>query len=295
LADRLDDQVLRFQAAWLRFRAALEGADGVEARRCQEITRDLAEDLRRPLFRWLAGWTAAGRAQLEGRVQEAIDGVMATREIGKGFGLRDAETTSLTQCGGILVTGVDVPGSVEGLRARLGYISYTMFVALAHLRAGDRTAAWDSMRAVAEERFEVLPQDVSWGGAMACAAAVVAELQRAEAAESLVAQLQPYADQVLVAAGMPFGAVSHFLGLLHAARGDLQRADASFAAAAETYTRLAAPVFLALTQTEWARCLRRRRQTDDVDRARALLVEALQTARTAGLPKLERDAVALLG
>ena len=130
---------------------------------------------------------------------------------------------------------------------------------------------------------------------MACASVVVAELQQTEAAESLVALLEPYADQVFVAAAMPFGSVSHFLGLLHTARGDLQRADAAFAVATDTYTRLAAPVFLAITQTEWARCLLLRRHADDIDRARALLVQALDTARTAGLAKIECDAVALLG
>ncbi|MGH9011386.1 MAG: ATP-binding protein, partial [Acidimicrobiia bacterium] len=96
LADHLHDRVLRFQSAWLRYRAALEMGDGEEARRCQEITTDLADDLRRPLFRWLAGWAAAGWATLDGRIVDAFAQVEATRDIGRSLGLRDAETVSLT-------------------------------------------------------------------------------------------------------------------------------------------------------------------------------------------------------
>jgi len=298
LADRLNDQVLRFRAAWLRFRAALEGADGDEARRCQQITADLAADLRRPLFRWLAGWAAAGRAQLDGRVGEAVAHVAATREIGRGLGLRDAETTSVTQSCGLMMTGADVPGlseAVAAVLARTGYPNYSAYLALIQLRDGDAAAAWATLGSVATEWFSTLPLDVAWSGAVGSASVVAAELRQPAAAECLFELLSPYADQVIVAAAMPFGCVSHFLGLLAAALDDHDRADAAFAAAADQAARMGAPGFLASTQTEWARLLLRRRHPGDADRAGELLSEALETARFLGLPKIERDAVALLG
>jgi hypothetical protein len=93
---------------------------------------------------------------------------------------------------------------------------------------------------------------------------------------------------------MPFGSVSHYLALLATALDDFDRADAAFAVAAETHARISAPALLACTQTEWARFLLLRRGEGDADRAHDLLTRALDTARTLGLPKVERDAVALL-
>jgi hypothetical protein len=126
------------------------------------------------------------------------------------------------------------------------------------------------------------------------AALVVAELRETEAAECLVRLLDPFADQFIVAAAMPFGSVSHYLALLAATLGDDDRADAAFATAADMHARMGAPGFLASTQTEWARLLLRRGHAGDADQASQLLTRALDTARQLGLPKIERDAVALL-
>ena len=297
LAATLDDPVLRFQATWLRFRAALEVGDADEARRCRTVVTELADDLRRPLFRWLAGWTAAGEAHLAGRVDDALTQIYATRDIGHRFGLGDAEIVALTQRCGVMAIGADVPGIADDLAqatARTGYPTYTCFWALAQARSGNRSDAWALLGPMAADGFLTLPRDVSWGSSVAGAALVVAELRERDAAECLVRLLDPYADQFIVAAGVPFGSVSHFWALLATTIGDYDRADAAFAAAAEMHTRMAAPAFLASTRTEWARLLLTRRNAGDADRAHQLLNEALTTARKLGLGKVERDAVALL-
>ena len=297
LADHLQDQVLRFQAAWLRFRASIETGDGSEARRCQEITADLAHDLRRPLFRWLAGWAAAGRASLDGRTDDAHSQVIETRELGRKLGLRDSETVSITQRIAIVVAGQEVAGVKDDLTAHVaksGYANYKAFLALAQLRDGDTTSAWATLAPLAADGFSTMPPDVSWAAALACAAAVVAELRQTAAAECLVRLLDPYADQIAVGAAMPFGSVSHYLALLATALGDFDRADSAFAAAAETHGRIAAPALLACTQTEWARTLLLRRRQGDADHAGELLTTVLGAARQLNLPRLERDAVALL-
>ncbi len=295
LADVLDDQVLRFQGAWLRFRAALEAGDADEARRCQEVTAGLADELRRPLFRWLAGWTAAGRAVLDGRVEDALTAIEAARHIGRNLG--DADIVALTQHCSVMVTGADVPGISDRLTAavtKTGYRLFVAFLAMAQARDGDTSGAWETLGPAPSERLESLPRDVSWTASLAGAAMVVAELGDREAADVLLRLLGPHADQIVVAAAVPFGAVSHFLALLARAVGDYDRADAAFASAAAMHTRMAAPAFLASTQTEWARLLLTRRNPGDAERARELLNQALTTARELGLGKIERDAVALL-
>jgi tetratricopeptide (TPR) repeat protein len=296
LADVLEDEVLRFRGAWLRFRAALESSDADEARRCQAVTAELADELRRPLFRWLAGWAAAGRAILDGRMEDALTGIDAARHIGSNLG--DADTVALTQRCGVMVTGADVPGLSDDMAAamaRTGYPNYVALLAMAQARHGDTSGAWATLGSAASEHFSTLPRDVSWAATLACAAVVVAEHRDRQAAEALLRLLDPHADQVIVAAAVPFGSVSHFLGLLTATVGDYDRADACFATAATTHARMAAPAFLASTQTEWARLLLTRRNAGDAEQARELLNESLATARQLGLGRIERDAVTLLG
>jgi hypothetical protein len=295
LADVLGDDVLRFQGAWLRFRAALETGDADESRRCQEVTAALADELRRPLFRWLAGWTAAGRALLDGRVDDALAGIDAARLVGSNLG--DADTVALTQRCGVMVSGANAPGLSDDLAANLtrtGYPNYPPLLAMTQARDGNTKGAWETLKPVAADQFSTLPRDVSWGATLGCAAVVVAQVRDAPPAEALLRLLAPHADQFIVAAAMPFGSVSHFLALLASVLGDYDRADSAFATAATMHTRMAAPAFLASTQTEWARLLLTRRHTGDAEQASELLTQALTTARELGLANTERDAVALL-
>jgi hypothetical protein len=104
----------------------------------------------------------------------------------------------------------------------------------------------------------------------------------------------PYADQVVVSAGMVYGAASHHLGLLAATLGRLDAADGHFTRAVETHAAMAAPVWLARSRLEWTATLLRRRAGDDVGRAAQLAGQALATAVELGLGPLEREARRLL-
>jgi tetratricopeptide (TPR) repeat protein len=295
LAAVLDDQVLRFQGAWLRFRAALEAADADEARRCQEITVALADELRRPLFRWLSSWTTAGLAILDGRLEDALFEIDAARHIGSNLG--DAAIVALTQRCGILASGADVPGIRDDLAKSVtsnASLIYRVFLAVAQARNGDTSGAWANFEPMVTDRFSTLPRDVSWAATLAGAAILVAEFRDSEAADALLRLLEPHADQLVVAAAVPFGSVSHYVALLATAIDDYDRAHAAFATAAAMHTRMVAPAFLASTQTEWARMLLARGNPGDAEQARELLTQALTTARDLRLAKIERDAVVLL-
>jgi hypothetical protein len=150
------------------------------------------------------------------------------------------------------------------------------------------------LEALAADGFFGLSRDVSWAGALACAALVVADRGDTQGAEAVVELLDPYADQFVIAAGMPFGSVSHFLAVVAVVLGEHDRADAAFAAAADVRARMNAPAFLASTRTTWARFLLQRGRPGDAEQARRLLDEALATARQLGLAGLERDLVGLL-
>jgi hypothetical protein len=91
------------------------------------------------------------------------------------------------------------------------------------------------------------------------------------------------------------GSASHHLGMLARVLGRFDDADRHFSDAEATHSRMAAPIWLARTHIEWARMLMTRRAPGDADRGRALLGQALDSARRLGLAKVESDVVALLG
>jgi hypothetical protein len=261
------------------------------------MTAELADELRRPLFRWLAGWTAAGVAALDGRVHDAVENVRTTREVGRTLRLADAETVAGTQHCGLLAMGVTVPDLADALSAMMAktdYATYRCFLALSQARQGSPGDGRAMLAPLVADGFSSLPLDVSWLGSILGATLTVAELGQESAAEALVPLLSPYADQVAVVAAMPFGSISHFLGLLITVLGDYDRAEAAFAAAADTHARMAAPALLSCTRLEWARMLLRRRAANDVERARELLTQASGTAKETGQAHVERQAVALL-
>ncbi len=254
IADTLHDPVLRFHTAWVRFRAALEAADADEGRRCARITADLAADLRRPVLRWLAGWVEAGVAHLDGRHDDALARVYSTRELGRQLGLPDAEHVALTQRCGLMATGAVIPGLEEELaHAADRYHTYRCFLALARVGAGAADEARAIFAPLAGDGLTSLPQDPGWMATLVGGALTAIELRDTDTAAALVPALAPYAGQMVVAAAMPFGAVSHYLGVLCAFLGDRDRAGAFFATAAEIHARMAAPTFLARTERERAR------------------------------------------
>ena len=108
--------------------------------------------------------------------------------------------------------------------------------------------------------------------------------------------LEPYADQLVVGsfAGWVSGSVAFYLGLLSTTSGDVQEAEAYFAAAAATHERVDALPWLARTRLEWARMLLARAEPGDGQRAHDLLDQALATGRKLGLVHIEREAVELL-
>jgi hypothetical protein len=168
-------------------------------------------------------------------------------------------------------------------------------LAMALAETGRGNEAREVFGALAASGFEDIPFNAVWLRAVTDCALVCCRLGDTDQAGTLYSLLTPYADQLPVfALGTPNASVAHFLGVLAVTLGDLDAADAHFAAAHTTHDRVGAPIWLARTRFEWARMLRSRRQRGDAERAREMLGQALTTARELGMAKVERDAVALL-
>jgi hypothetical protein len=102
-------------------------------------------------------------------------------------------------------------------------------------------------------------------------------------------RLLPYRDRIAGQGIVWIGAVAHYLGLLAAALGRRSEAEGHFARAGELHRRLDAPAWTARTQLEEARMLVGRDQPGDADWARQLLGQALASARSLRLTKVEND------
>jgi tetratricopeptide (TPR) repeat protein len=129
---------------------------------------------------------------------------------------------------------------------------------------------------------------------LALAAEACAGVGDAEAAAVLADRLAPYEEFLPGGFVVVSAAVPHLLGLLATTLRRYDEADARFRAAEDMHRRLGAPALVARTQMEWARMLLGRSAAGDIDRANALLQQALTVARQLGLGTVERRASGLL-
>jgi tetratricopeptide (TPR) repeat protein len=150
--------------------------------------------------------------------------------------------------------------------------------------------------ALGQADFAQLPVEASTVVAYCFCARLAAALDDAVRAAQLHRLLAPFPDQIAVwAVGLGIGSVSYYLGCLAFSMGALDEALARFAAAAAIDQRVSAPTWLARTRMGWARALLTRGAPGDVEQARHLLEQALDTARQLQLAGVERQATALLG
>jgi class 3 adenylate cyclase len=296
VSERLEDPATRCRAYHLRARVAGEVADLEEAHRCIAAYERLAGELGQPILNWIGLWYRTGPVLASGEIPEAerLAGriLEAGQRIGQDaspywaihlFDVRRDQGRLAEFEADFTVVARDFPG-LTFLRA---------YLALLLCEIDEDARARPIFEEFAAD-FGALPLNVAWARAMAALAEVCAHLGDITRAAELSTMLAPYADQLAAVAGTLGGSLAHYLGMLAGTRSRFDEAEAYFASAAGTHDRMKAPAWLARTRLEWARMLLTRRQPGDIDRARDLLGQALETARELGLGNVERRAVELL-
>ena len=295
-ADRLRDPFIRAWGQYHRHAATFQAGLRDEADEALDAFECAASEAGQPLLRSASTLIRAGQSIAAASLPEA-------EEIGRK--VRDDI---------IFFSEPDAPSIFGTLRYVIRYEQGRLDELIPRLevtaRTTDRAAAWallalaycelergDQARRV-WARFATTVGDTSIGPVggmvMAPAAEVCARLGDTVAAAKLYELLLPHADQI---AGAPvgwFGSVAYFLALLAATLGRVEDAEKHFTDAEATSERMGAPSWLARTRLEWGRMLVLRGGTGDADRARALLGQALATARQLGLGTVERRAAAML-
>jgi hypothetical protein len=293
IAENVGNPVLASRALSLRFKAALEMADVVEAERAVVRNAALITELGQPGLTWAVRHHQTTLLIL--RHDPAAEVAMVeSAELSAGIGNTDIfafahrcafwwEHDRVAEALPWLETVSERTGSPYVKAMHGQFLAFT----------GEIDASRRIFDEIAATGFHHPTHTVAWLAFMVTCAWLTDRFECREAVPLLRDTLEPYAGQFATGgfAAWLGGAVAHHLGLLYRTGRDWQSADASFAAAAATHERLSAPVWLARTRVEWARTLLDRANAGDTNRAGALLRQALTTARDLDLPRLERDAV----
>lgn len=162
-------------------------------------------------------------------------------------------------------------------------------LALVFAELGMVEEARHEFEVLAADDFSGIARDAMWVGCVAYLGEVCTFLKDARRAPILHRTLLPYAQRnLLVGTSVAcFGAASRFLGMLAGTEMRWEDAERHFRHAIEMNARQGAKTWLAHSQFEYARMLGARADAKDRPRIKALLAEALLTARALGLAALE--------
>jgi predicted ATPase/class 3 adenylate cyclase len=169
-------------------------------------------------------------------------------------------------------------------------------MAFLYSQTGRRAETRARFEELAAGNFASLPRDMSWYATMVMLAEVCAYLGDAPRARILYGLLEPFAARnAVLDIHVCYGAVAHYLAMLAATIGDLERAEAHFAQALRFNLDLGASAWAARTRYEFAAMLLGRGQPGDRERALELAELALASAESLGMSALKEDLRELTG
>jgi hypothetical protein len=300
LATRLEDPLVMLRAWQLRFRVAVESADGAEADRCLAAQEEQAAELHQPEPRWLTLVNRTGRALCLDRSDEAERLAEETYKLGLAGGQPDAHLYYEVFHRYAILLEIDRLGDLEeqfrGWAERFSHLPVIQCMLARLYRELDRPADTEHVfRRLTDAGFDAIPFDITWPRAITDAAAVCAYLGDRSVAPVLHDLVAAVPEQVVViASGVVTGSFSHYLGLLATVLERFDEAHDRFETADHTLRRIGTAPWLARNAVEWARMLLTRRRPADVKRAGELIGQARTTARELGLANVERRAVEVL-
>lgn len=292
LAQRLEDHVALVSASATLVTEALGLGDRATFDRAIEICTTTSARIGQPTLLWRSGIGVVMRAIVDGDLDRADE----LTEQHLALGTESGQPDTLLLYGALLATIRYHQGRFAEI-VELIELAQTENPGVAMIRAGliamliekgdveeARTMFDDEARAGFAVNDDVLRLTYLCFMAHSCA-----RLDEVTHADTLLALLEPRANQIETAAATAFFSTSACAGTLAAMLGRDEEADHYFADAIRLAAGFGFPFLVAAAQREWAGALLAR-TAPMFDRARALLEEALSTARHYGFSRIERDA-----
>jgi tetratricopeptide (TPR) repeat protein len=295
VAGRIADPVLEFHAGLVTFMSGSERGDMAAIDAGLAACAVKAEEVGQPLLRWRAACLRCHRAYIDGRLGDAERWAEEALGLGRAAGQPDAAAFS-----DVFVIRVlqGLPDEAVELARPLvdaygDAAAYPTVLAWACAESGRVEEARSLLAGIRGSTFADLRRDYLWLLTTVALGRVAARLADAATAEELYDLLRPHRSDIACGISTWLGPVAYDLGLLATTLGRYDDADSYFAEAAERHRRMGIGGILAHTYLDWARMLLTRHRGGDVERARALLRQAMATARELGLEHIERQAAAL--
>jgi hypothetical protein len=121
------------------------------------------------------------------------------------------------------------------------------------LQAGERERAREAYEAALPAALNGLPGSLFRLSGLTCVAEACAAVGDAQAADALIAELEPHADRLVQTAFSGcWGSVRRYLGLLHATAGRPEEARLQLQGALELHLALDAPLLAEVTRRDLA-------------------------------------------
>ncbi|HXX91152.1 MAG TPA: BTAD domain-containing putative transcriptional regulator [Acidimicrobiales bacterium] len=244
-----------FEARLAKLIDAAAGADGPGMDRSLDELRQACAGHRTPRALWTYELAAASCARLRGSFEVADEHVVTANAIGERHGNRDNPAAM----GAVAFVDAYHRGGLGGLYPVVQAVAaltpevpaFTLGAGVAAAAGGDRPAARSAL-ARGLEALRDEPEEV-WLAAVCLAAELVERVGADEvAAKRLLRLLGPRTGQFAVVGVLSseFGPTDRCLGLLEAALGDADAADAAFVAALDACRRLGARPWELRTRTD---------------------------------------------
>jgi hypothetical protein len=291
---QLNDPAATALAQHWRAMACLEGDDVTAARAVVGEARELAQRLRQSTLQWFITGDEADIALIDGRLADAERLAASALQIGMSSEPDALPCYTAQLCAILFERGTLaplVPAVQQAVADNPGIPGFRSTLALALCDAEMPLEAARVLEGELADVFGSLFVDATWLSVMCIYAHVAAELDHHDAAAAIYPMIAPAAGLIAHPGWGVWGPVDLQLGRLALTLGELDRAQAHLAAAADTAARACAPIWAARTRLARARLARAR---GDAESCNLELRRALAVAAELGCAGLARVAESLL-
>ena len=296
LVRTLGDPVHIFGAAFANMQSATWFAELDRFDEHIGIMTELANDIARPDFQWIATYCRADQALLEGDDLRAETLVQEAYDIGKSTEQPGAFT--------IFAAGLQCVRWHQGRMSEVGPLlaeaaandPNLTILGVSADDAASRTAptVHDTNEDEVVRQIRLVPHDQSWLISITVLAEMAARQRNGAACTAAYEVIKPFDGLFAGSTAALRGSVAHYLGILAAALGDTDAAGAHFADATAINDRMQAPFHGARTQLEWGTLLAAKETPQAAASARELVEGAHVVAVDHHCAQVERRAVRLL-